>query len=529
MDARVSPTDGRPSVTGDSPAPVVGQPGPPAAHGHELLDAVLRSTDVARDPAVAPLDQFLREHSPWAALRLWLRRHDLVAGRLRKADVVRILTRDIARIDELIAGQVNTIIHHPAFQKLESSWRGLQYLVAQQPDDANIKIRVLNLPWRELVRDQTRALEFDQSQLFRKVYEEEFGHPGGEPFSLLLGDYEIHHRPSPEHPHDDVEVLSKIASVAAAAFAPFVAAIHPSFLELESFADLERPLNLTGTIGQLDYIKWRAFRDAEDARFVGLTLPRVLVREPYADDASQALGFRFREDVDAGDSSRYLWGNASYAFGGVVMRSFAESGWLASIRGVRRGVVGGGLVTGLPSLPFHTDPGSRVTRCSTDVIITDDQEKALGDLGFIPLCHCFDTDSSAFYGNQSVQKPAEYDEVPATMSARLSAMLQYMLCVARFAHYLKVISRDKLGAFNGASELEDYLRKWLMNYTNTNDTAGPEVRAKYPLREAKVQIREQPGRPGSYSCTFHLRPHFQLDQLVASVRLRTELSPGRQA
>lgn len=528
MDARIAPEHGQSLLTTPPSAPLEGAPAD-RGEGEDLLDAVLHGTAHERGQALSPLDRFLRESSPWAALALWLKRSRVVPGRLAKAEIARLLVRDIARIDELINGQVNAILHHPSFQKLEASWRGLLFLVNQQPAEANIKIRVLNLSWKDLARDQNKALEFDQSQLFRKVYEEEFGHPGGEPFSLLLGDYEIHHRPSPDHPHDDLEALSKIASVAAAAFAPFVAAIHPSFLELDSFADLERPINLAGTINQLDYIKWRALRDSEDSRFVGLTLPRVLMRKPYADDASQDLGFRFREHVEATDPSHYLWGNAAFAFGSVVMRSFAESGWLASIRGVRRGVEAGGLVAELPAISFDTDSVGTATRCSTDVIITDDQEKAIGDLGLIPLCHCFDTDFCAFYGNQSVQKPAVYDETAPTMSARLSAMLQYMLCVARFAHYLKVISRDKLGAFNGASDLEDYLRKWLMNYTNTNDNAGPEVRAKYPLREAKVQIREQPGKPGSYSCTFHLRPHFQLDQLVASVRLRTELSPSRPA
>ena len=513
------------------PEPVVAPP-PPREEARPLgglLDAVLKGTEQARGAAASQLDQFLRLRSPAEALTLWV---EGARGRLpknaAKRDVVRLLLRDVAHIDELLSTQVNAILHHPSFQKLEASWRGLQYLVGKLPEgEENIKIRILSVSWRELTKDQQNALEFDQSQLFRKVYEDEFGHPGGEPFSVLLGDYEIHHKPSAAHPYNDLETLGKVSAVAAAAFAPFIAGAHPSFFDLESFSELEKPLNLPRTFEQTDYIKWRALRDSEDGRFVGLTAPRVLMRLPYGDDGTRVDEFRFREDVSAPNRSQYLWGTAAYAFGGVLIRSFAESGWLAGIRGVQRGIEGGGLVTGLPVHSFSTDKMGVAPKISTDVVITDAQEKEFGELGFIPLCHCQDTEYSAFFGNQSIQKPKKYDEAPATINARLSAMLQYILCVSRFAHYIKVISRDKIGALNGAAECEDYLRKWLMRYTTSNDNAGLELKSRCPLREARIEVREVPGKPGTYFCVIHLRPHFQLDQLHMSVKLKTELAPAR--
>jgi type VI secretion system ImpC/EvpB family protein len=300
--------------------------------------------------------------------------------------------------------------------------------------------------------------------------------------------------------------------------------------------DLDRPFNLSAVFEQADYIKWRAFRDSEDARFVGLTLPHTLMREPYKDDNSRVEGFQFREDVDGPDASKYLWGNAAYAFGGVVIRAFIESAWLADIRGVpwrdengriRRGVLGGGLITDLPIHSFRTDRDRVAPKFSTDIVITDVQEKELGDLGFIPLCRCKDTTFSVFYGNQSVQKPQKYDRAPATINAKLSAMLQYMLCVSRFAHYLKVIVRDRVGSLTEPAEVENYLHRWIQKYVIADDNAGQEVKAEYPLREARVQVSAIPSKPGSYMCVTHLRPHFQLDELIAAVRLKTELAPSR--
>jgi type VI secretion system protein ImpD len=433
---------------------------------------------------------------------------------------------DVARLDALLGEQVDAILHHPRFQKLEASWRGLRYLTEQAYGAELVKIRVLDVSWSEVARDIDRAIEFDQSQLFGKVYNEEFGTPGGEPFGVLLGDYAVRHRPSAEHRVDDLAVVQGLSQIAAAAFSPLIMSSDPAFLGLDSFSELGQPLNLSAIFRQAEYTRWQAFRDTEDSRFVGLTLPKVLMRLPYQDDGSRGEKFRYEEQVEGPDSGRYLWGNAAYAYGGVLVRAFAESGWLANVQGVEPGRESGGLVTGLPLNSFGTDIDGLAHKYSTDVLVTDYQEKELGELGFIPLCHCKDTSWSAFYGSASAQKPKQYDRTVATVNARLSGMLQYMFCVSRFAHYLKVIGRDKMGSFASPQECQDHLQRWLHNYTIASDDAGLETKAKHPLREGKVQVREQPGKPGSYACVVHLRPHFQLDQVITAVQLITEISPG---
>jgi type VI secretion system ImpC/EvpB family protein len=474
------------------------------------------------------LRAFLRNPSVAGALARGID-EGLAYGPQLKRRIVRLLSHDVARIDALLNAQLNAILHHPAFQRLEAAWRGLRYLTEQAPAEENLKIRVLSVTWKELTRDLvTNAIDFDQSQLFRKVYSDEFGMPGGEPYGVLLGDYEIRHRPSPEHPVDDLGTLSALGSVAAAAFAPFVAGAHPALLELVSFTKLEESPDLQRPFNQLEYLKWKAFRDQEDSRFVGLALPRILLRLPYSDDTGRTDSFRFREDVAAPDRSQYLWGNAAFAFGSVLMRAFVQTGWLAAIRGTRRGVVSDGLVTGLPSHSFGTDRSGLMPKSSTDAAITDVQEKELSELGFIPLCRCQDTGYTTFYGNQSVQKPKTYDEQPATVNARLSAMLQYILCVSRIAHYIKALGRDRVGSYTGPEECQIMLENWLRNYTMSGDRKGEESRARYPLREARVRVVERPEKPGTYYCEIHLRPQYQLDQLAASLRLVTELAPSRR-
>ncbi|MHC4398299.1 MAG: type VI secretion system contractile sheath large subunit [Planctomycetota bacterium] len=522
-----------PSSEGDQPTSSPAAPQSPTAEtaAPTLIDAVVEATTGQREEIRQKLDRFLEEPSQAEALRLWLAwsapSGEAADGKLPREQVAERLSRDVAQLDALIARQVNAILHHRRFQKLEASWRGLEYLVGQVDETENIKVRVLNVSWKEITRDVERAIEFDQSQLFRKIYNEEFDMPGGEPFSVLIGDYEIRPRPSKDHPVDDIGVLSAISHVAAAAFAPFVAGAHPSMFELDQFSDLERPLDLNKTHQQLDYLKWRAFRETEDARFVGLTLPRVLFRKPYADDGSRTDGFLFRENVAGRDRSKYLWGNASYAFGAVLARAFAQSGWLADIRGMDRGIDGGGLVPGLPVHCFSTDREGVAPKSSTDVAVTDFLEQELSELGFISLCHCQDTEVSAFYTNHSVQKPKQYDELAATTNARMSAMLQYMLCVSRFSHYLKVLARDKVGSFTEPADCERYLYDWIQDYVTADAEASPETKAKFPLREAKVQVRQHPDKPGDYLCVAHLWPHFELDELTASVRVTTELAPGR--
>jgi len=516
---------------------------PAAAHVPSLIDAIVEATAVSgpahkEQPSVPPaepelqpqiqpqqalalLELFLQEPSPAKALALWLSGSAAPGAPLGKHQVARILGRDIARLDTLLSAQVNAILHHPRFQQIEASWRGLRYLVEQLTGDENLKIRVLSISKRELFKDADRAIEFDQSQIFKKVYEMEFGMPGGEPYGLLIGDYEFTNHP------EDVDLLTKMSGVAAAAFAPFITGVQPSVFGMDQFTSLEQPLNLPRTFEQPDYVKWKAFRDTEDARFVGLALPRVLMRLPYEDDGTRADGFRFRETTAWPDRSEYLWGNAAYAFGAVVVRSFARSHWLADIRGVARGVEGGGLVAGLPVHSFSTDKRGVAPKCSTDVIITDLQEPELSDLGFIPLCHCKDTGLSAFYANQSAQKPKKYDDLAATLNAKISSMLQYTLCVSRFAHYLKSITRDKVGAFSDPERCEDYLHRWLQRYVVSDGEASAEIKAERPLREARVRVREHPGKPGSYLCTAHLWPHFELDELAATLKVTTELIPGR--
>jgi type VI secretion system ImpC/EvpB family protein len=501
------------------PEPGAGSP------GSSLLDAIVASPQAAEASAVARLDRFLRAPSLTESLKCWL---DGTPGDDRQ-QLSRRLNRDVAAIDRLINDQLNAVLHHPDFQRLEASWRGVQMLVNCVADegDPGIKIRLLHATWREVERDFERSVEFDQSQMFRKVYEDEFGTPGGEPFGVLLGDYQVRLRPQPGHPHNDPAILGSFAQVAAAAFCPFITSVHPSLFGLDSFAELEQRLDHARSFQHMDYLKWNALRKTDDARFLGLALPQVLMRLPHADDGSRVDGFCFREDVSGPDHSKYLWGNAAYAFGSVLIRSFAQSGWLADIRGVQRDIEGGGLVTCLPAHSFGTDKAGVALKISTDVAVSDDLERQLSELGFIPLCDCKDTEYSAFYGSASLQQPKVYDRPAANANARLSAMLQYMLCVSRFAHYLKVLGRDKVGAMNEPSELERFLSDWVVRYVTTDAEASAEVKARFPLREARVEVREQPGKPGAYQCVMHLAPHYELDEMRATVRVATELAPGR--
>jgi type VI secretion system protein ImpD len=534
MDVESGQTDRRPALAADSPAPVA----VPAAswrtpaesdYRRSLLDGILETTAGGPSRPSGILGRFLAERDPEKALALWLAWRTPPGQSLTKDRIARLLGQDIAALDELLTRQTNAIVHHPSFQRLEASWQGLSFLVRRAEGTEGVKIRVLNVSWRELAKDLERATEFDQSQLFRKVYSDEFDMPGGEPFGVLLGDYEIHPAPSHDHPVDDIATLRSVSQVAAAAFAPFITGAHPSMFGVEQFGHVEQPINLPRVFDQLDYVKWRSFRDTEDSRFVGLTLPRVLMRVPYADDDSRIDGFRFRETVSDPRGNGYLWGNAAYAFGAVLIRAYSQSGWLADIRGVRRGTDSGGLVAGLPVDSFSTDSLGVATKCSTDVIITDRQEAVFSDLGFIPLCHCKDTEFAAFYANHSVQKSKEYADAVATANARLSAMLQYTLCVSRFAHYLKSVAREKLGAFSEAEQCEDYLHRWLQQYVTPDSEASAEVKAKLPLREARVRVREHPEKPGCYLCVAHLWPHFELDELTTTLRVSTELTPARSS
>lgn len=419
----------------------------------------------------------------------------------------------IAQIDHLISLQLNEILHHPAFQKLEASWRGIKYLLEQSETSAMLKIRVLNVNKKELLRDLQRASEFDQSVMFKKVYEDEFGIFGGEPFGALIGDYEFS-----KHP-EDIELLEKVSQVAAGAHAPFLTAAAPELLNLDSFSQLGDPRDIGKIFDSTEFAKWKSFRASEDSRYVGLTMPRVLMRLPYGRDTKPIEDFGYEEGVDGTDHSKYLWGNAAYALGARLTQAFAKYGWCAAIRGVE----GGGLVEGLPAHTFHTDEGDVALKCPTEIAITDRREKELADQGLIPLVHCKGTDYAAFFSVQSGNKPKKYDKDAANANARLASQLPYILAVSRFAHYLKSIMRDKIGGFMSRPDCETFLNKWIMQYVTEDDQASQATKAQYPLRQARVEVAEVPGKPGCYRAIAFLKPHFQLDELTVSLRLVAEL------
>ena len=419
----------------------------------------------------------------------------------------------IAAIDQLISAQLNEIMHAEEFQKLEASWRGLQHLVFESETGTMLKIRVLNTPKKDLLRDMERAPEFDQSALFKKVYEEEFGTFGGSPIGALIGDYEFSNHPQ------DILLLEKISQVAAAAHAPFVSAASPQLFGWDTFSDLQEVRDLAKIFDRTEYAKYRAFRESEDSRYVGLTLPHTLMRLPYGKETVPTETFNFEEDVDGTDHKKYLWGNAAYSFGTRMTESFAQYHWCVSIRGVE----GGGLVQGLPTHTFRTDEGEIALKCPTEIAITDRREKEFSDLGFIPLVHCKGTDYAAFFGAQSSNKPVKYDSDAANANARLSTQLQYMMAVSRFAHYLKAMMRDKIGSFMSRTDCERFLNQWITNYVTADDNASPATKAQYPLREASVEVSEVPGKPGVYRAIAFLKPHFQLDELSVSLRLVAEL------
>ena len=476
------------------------------------------------EPYVANLAEFLVEESPHKALVYWLTEFSATNNLKSSDDLVRTIQNSIAKIDHLINDQLNQIIHHPRFQKLESSWRGLDYLVKEAGEAKNIKIKLLDISWAEIVKDIARAIEFDQSQLFHKIYSEEYGTPGGEPYGVLLGDYEISHKPSARHRHDDIATLEGIAEVAAASFSPFIAAASSELFGLDDFSVLGNPLNLETIFNQKEYIKWRALRDKTDARFLGLTVPRTTMRLPYRTTPGTYKGIFFYEKTKGVDNDSCLWGNACFAFGGILLREFKNVGWFGHIRGVPRNHFGGGLVSNLATHHFDTDADGLIHKPVAEVVITDALEREISDLGFMPFCQCYDTPYAAFYSNPSLQKPPRFNTDEANINAKLSAMLQHILCASRIAHYIKVIIRDKVGSFMSASDCEAYLRNWIYKYTTGQDDMDWEEQARYPLRDALVEVKEHPAKPGEYLCSIQLRPHYQLDQMISELELVTELT-----
>jgi type VI secretion system protein ImpC len=428
-------------------------------------------------------------------------------------DVEVMINQRIAQIDHLLSLQLNEILHNPKFQKLEATWRGIRYLMENSETGVNLKLKVFNSTKKEILRDLQRVPEFDQSQMFKKVYEQEFGVFGGEPFACLIGDYEFGRGP------EDIEFLERISQVAAAAHAPFMTAASPELLNLESYTQLDAPRDLAKVFDTTEYARWKGFRLSDDSRYVCLTLPHILMRVPYGNQTKPVDGFHYEEGVTGDDHSKYLWGNAAYALGARITNAFARYGWCAAIRGVE----GGGLVDSLPSHTFETEHGDVALKCPTETIITDRREKELADLGFAPLVHCKGTDYAAFFSVQSCQKSKVYDTEAANANARLSSQLPYILAVSRFAHYLKAMMRDKIGSFTSRRECEIFLNQWIVQYVTEDDTASHSIKAQHPLREARIDVIEDKGKPGVFRAVAFLRPHFQLEELSVSLRLVAEL------
>lgn len=430
-------------------------------------------------------------------------------------DTAAMINSRIAEIDELISKQLDEIMHAPDMQKMEGTWRGMHYLVMNTETSTRLKLRVLNVTKKELLNDLEKAVEFDQSVLFKQIYEEEYGTFGGNPYSCLVGDYEFGRHPQ------DIALLEKLSGVAAAAHAPFIGGVDAKMFDLASFTDLPKPRDLAKIFESAELIKWRSFRDSEDSRYVALTMPHILLRLPYGPSTVPVEEFNYVENVDGKVHEKYLWGNAAWALGLRITTAFALYSWTAAIRGVE----GGGLVEGLPVHTFLTDEGDIAVKCPTEVAITDRREKELSDLGFIALIYCKNSDYAAFFGGQTANKPKVYNTNQANANARLSAVLPYILNASRFAHYIKAIMRDKIGSFMTADNVSAYLNNWISNYVLLSDDAGQSLKAKYPLREARVDVVDVPGKPGVYKATVFLRPHFQLEELTASIRLVAELPP----
>jgi type VI secretion system protein ImpC len=435
-------------------------------------------------------------------------------------DALKTIESIIAELDNKLSEQMNLILHHEDFKQLEGSWRGLSYLVNNTETDETLKIRVLNISKKEVARTLRRykGTLWDQSPLFKKMYEEEYGMPGGEPYGCLVGDYYFNQTPP------DVELLSGIAQIAAAAHAPFIAAADPSLLNMDSWQELGNPRDLTKIFQTAEYAPWRSLRESEDARYVGLTMPRFLSRMPYGAETNPCEGFDFEEDVEGADHNKYVWSNAAYAMATNINMAFKLYGWCSRIRGAESG----GKVEGLPCHTFPTDDGGVDMKCPTEIAITDRREAELAKNGFMPLSHYKNTDFAVFIGAQSLHKPAEYEDPDATANANLGARLPYLFATCRFAHYLKCIVRDKIGSFKERSDMESWLNKWITQYVTTDPSASDETKSRYPLAAAEVVVEDVEGNPGYYSAKFYLRPHYQLEGLTVSLRLVSKLPSQKE-
>ncbi len=443
----------------------------------------------------------------------------LASTELISGDALQAIEAIIAELDRKLSEQINLIIHHEDFKGLEGTWRGLHYLVNNTETDEKLKIRVINISKKEVgkVLKKYKGTAWDQSPLFKKVYEEEYGTPGGAPYGCLIGDYYFDHSPP------DVEMLSGIAQISAAAHTPFISAAAPSLMNMDTWQELSNPRDLTKIFQTAEYAAWRSLRASEDSRYLGLTMPKTLSRLPYGSRTAPLEDFNFEEDTEGADHSKYVWSNAAYAMGVNINRAFKLYGWCARIRGAESG----GMVEELPVHTFPTDDGGVDMKCPTEVAITDRREAELGKAGLLPLSHWKNTDYAVFVGAQSLNKPQEYDDPDATANANLAARLPYLFPTCRFAHYLKCIVRDKIGSFKERDDMERWLNNWIQQYCVPSEGASETMKAQYPLAEAHVEIEEVPGNPGYYTSKFYLRPHFQLEGLTVSLRLVTKLPAAK--
>ena len=435
--------------------------------------------------------------------------------RLLTDDAINTIESIISEIDRKMTEQINLIIHHDDFKSLEGSWRGLYHLVSNTETDETLKLRVLNIKKEEIAKTikKFKGTNWDQSPLFKKLYEEEYGTAGGEPYGCLVGDYYFNHTTQ------DVAILKGMAQIAAASHCPFIAAPDPSLMNMDSWQELSNPRDLTKIFQSPEYAPWRSLRDSEDSKYIALAMPRFLSRQPYSIKDNPIDEFNFDEDTGGADHSKFVWSNSAYAMATNINQAFKTFGWCSSIRGAESG----GMVEGLPCHTFNTDDGGVAMKCPTEIAITDRREAELAKNGLMPLVHWKNTDYAVFIGAQTLQKPAEYDDPDATANANLSARLPYLFATCRFAHYLKCIVRDKIGSFAEREDMQKFLNKWIMKYVTSDSTASQEMKARYPLAAAQVQVEEIEGNPGYYSAKFFLRPHYQLEGLTVSLRLVSKL------
>jgi type VI secretion system protein ImpC len=437
-------------------------------------------------------------------------------------DVIGTIKAIIAEIDKKLSDQINQIMHHERFQQVESAWRGLEHLVSNTETDEMLKIRVMNISKKDLAKTlkKYKGTAWDQSPVFKKLYEQEYGQLGGEPYGCLVGDYYFDHTPG------DVELLGQMAQVAAAAHAPFIAAAAPTVMGMDSWQELANPRDLAKIFSSPEYAGWRSLRESDDSKYIGLAMPRFLARVPYGAKTSPVEEFDFEEETTGGDHSKYTWANAAYTMAVNINRSFKQYGWCTAIRGVESG----GAVEGLPVHTFPSDDGGVDMKCPTEIAISDRREAELAASGFMPLIHRKNTDVAAFIGAQSLQKPAEYTDPDATASARLSSRLPYLFAVNRFAHYLKCMVRDKIGSFKERADMERFLSDWIKDYVLGNPgSAGDELKARKPLAAAEVTVSEIEGNPGYYAAKFSLRPHYQLEGVTVNLSLVSKLPSEKKA